>query len=45
MPKRGIDPFKNEVTRFYKLHASKNVVEPLSMIVPRKVKIVINNYN
>ena len=37
MPKRGIDPLKNEVARFYKLHASKNLVEPVSMIVPRKV--------
>uniref|UniRef100_A0A2C9JQ77 Coronin n=1 Tax=Biomphalaria glabrata TaxID=6526 RepID=A0A2C9JQ77_BIOGL len=38
MPKRGIDPFKNEVARFYKLHASKNLVEPISMIVPRKAE-------
>ncbi|BFZ14229.1 hypothetical protein BsWGS_17268 [Bradybaena similaris] len=38
MPKRGVDPFKNEVARFYKLHASKNLVEPVSMIVPRKAE-------
>ncbi|KAH9509688.1 Coronin-2A [Bulinus truncatus] len=38
MPKRGIDSFKNEVARFYKLHASKNLVEPISMIVPRKAE-------
>jgi hypothetical protein len=25
--------------RFYKLHASKNLIEPLSMIAPRKVTI------
>ena len=37
MPKRGIDPNKNELARFYKVHASKNLVEPVSMIVPRKV--------
>ncbi|GFR88565.1 coronin [Elysia marginata] len=38
MPKRGIDSHKNELTRFYKLHASKNLVEPVSMIVPRKAE-------
>ncbi|XP_072173593.1 coronin-2B-like [Diadema setosum] len=36
MPKRGVDTKINEVVRFYKLHASKNLCEPISMIVPRK---------
>ncbi|KAK3598613.1 hypothetical protein CHS0354_019873 [Potamilus streckersoni] len=36
MPKRGCDPQKCEIMRFYKLHAAKNFVEPISMIVPRK---------
>ncbi|KAK7096473.1 hypothetical protein V1264_005768 [Littorina saxatilis] len=36
MPKRGCDVRKCEITRFYKLHAAKNLVEPISMIVPRK---------
>lgn len=37
MPKRGVDMKINEVVRFYKVHASKNLCEPISMIVPRKV--------
>ena len=28
-----------EIFRFYKLHATKDVVEPISMIVPRKAEI------
>eukprot|EP00057_Strongylocentrotus_purpuratus_P024006 XP_011678480.1 PREDICTED: coronin-2B isoform X3 [Strongylocentrotus purpuratus] len=36
MPKRGVDMKINEVVRFYKVHASKNLCEPISMIVPRK---------
>lgn len=36
MPKRGLDVTNCEVFRFYRLVAVKNVVEPLSMIVPRK---------
>ncbi|XP_041355950.1 coronin-2B-like isoform X3 [Gigantopelta aegis] len=36
MPKRGCDINKCEIVRFYKLHAGKNLVEPISMIVPRK---------
>ncbi|XP_069102262.1 coronin-2B-like isoform X2 [Argopecten irradians] len=36
MPKRGCDTTKCEVMRFYKLLAAKDVVEPISMIVPRK---------
>lgn len=36
LPKRGCDTSRCEVFRFYKLHATKDVVEPISMIVPRK---------
>ncbi|ESO90954.1 hypothetical protein LOTGIDRAFT_122357 [Lottia gigantea] len=36
MPKRGCDVSKCEVLRFYKLHAAKNLIEPISMICPRK---------
>lgn len=37
MPKKGVNARKCEIVRFYKLHTMKDVVEPLSMIVPRKV--------
>ncbi|XP_021361493.1 coronin-2B-like isoform X3 [Mizuhopecten yessoensis] len=36
MPKRGCDTSKCEVMRFYKLLAAKDIIEPISMIVPRK---------
>lgn len=36
MPKRGISTGQCEVFRFYKLHATGNICEPISMIVPRK---------
>ncbi|XP_022085077.1 coronin-2B-like isoform X2 [Acanthaster planci] len=36
MPKRGLDRKQCELVRFYKLHVSKGVCEPVSMIVPRK---------
>ena len=36
MPKRGVDPAKCEIMRFFKLYATKDFVEPISMIVPRK---------
>ncbi|TMS01859.1 Coronin-2A, partial [Larimichthys crocea] len=36
MPKRGLDVNTCEVFRFYRLIAIKDLVEPLSMIVPRK---------
>lgn len=39
MPKRGCNPHKCEIMRFYKLHAAKDYVEPVSMIVPRKSDI------
>ena len=38
MPKRGVDSNRCEIVRFYKLHTSKDLVEPISMIVPRKVR-------
>ena len=39
MPKRGLDVTKNEIYRFYKLHATGNICEPISMIVPRKAEV------
>ncbi|XP_076322678.1 coronin-2B-like isoform X2 [Tachypleus tridentatus] len=36
MPKRGLDVMRCEIFRFYKLHATKELCEPISMIVPRK---------
>ncbi|XP_071825924.1 coronin-2B-like isoform X2 [Apostichopus japonicus] len=36
MPKRGINTANCEIMRFYKVHANKNFVEPISMIVPRR---------
>ncbi|TNN89459.1 Coronin-2A [Liparis tanakae] len=36
MPKRGLDVSACEVFRFYKLVTIKNLIEPLSMIVPRR---------
>lgn len=36
MPKRGCDAKRCEIVRFYKLHTAKDIVEPISMIVPRK---------
>ena len=37
MPKLGVDTSKCEIGRFYKLHTLKDICEPISMIVPRKV--------
>lgn len=46
MPKRGLDVGTCEIFRFYRLIAIKNLVEPLSMVVPRKqVSITPTNYN
>lgn len=39
MPKRGLDVTKNEIYRFYKLHATGGICEPISMIVPRKSEV------
>lgn len=36
MPKRGLNVAACEIFRFYKLHGTGNVVEPISFIVPRK---------
>ncbi|CAG9856516.1 unnamed protein product [Phyllotreta striolata] len=36
MPKRGLSTTQCEVFRFYKLHATKGMCEPIAMIVPRK---------
>ena len=37
LPKRGVDVMSCEILRFYKLHG--DLVEPISMIVPRKTDI------
>lgn len=37
MPKRGVKTEICEIFRFYKLHATRGICEPISMIVPRKV--------
>lgn len=39
MPKRGINTALCEVFRFYKLHATRGMCEPISMIVPRKASL------
>lgn len=39
LPKRGLNVSQCEVFRFYKLHATGNICEPISMIVPRKSKL------
>jgi coronin-2 len=39
MPKRGLNPSLCEIFRFYKLHATRNICEPVSMIVPRKCQL------
>ncbi|TRY75937.1 hypothetical protein DNTS_033499, partial [Danionella cerebrum] len=36
MPKRGLDVCSCEIFRFYKLVTVKSLIEPLSMIVPRR---------
>ena len=36
LPKRGCVTGQCEIFRFYKLHATKDIIEPISMIVPRK---------
>ncbi|KAK7603505.1 hypothetical protein V9T40_003504 [Parthenolecanium corni] len=36
MPKRGCDVAQCEIFRFYKLHTTRNICEPISMVVPRK---------
>ncbi|XP_034823749.1 coronin-2A isoform X2 [Pan paniscus] len=36
MPKRGLDVSSCEIFRFYKLITTKSLIEPISMIVPRR---------
>ncbi|CAN8220031.1 unnamed protein product [Coccothraustes coccothraustes] len=36
MPKRGLDVASCEIFRFYKLIPTKSLIEPISMIVPRR---------
>lgn len=38
MPKHGLDVGACEVFRFYKLVTLKGLIEPISMIVPRRVR-------
>lgn len=45
MPKKDLDYMKCEVMRFFKLQHTKNIVEPTSMTVPRKVRLWIANYS
>lgn len=40
MPKRGLDVSSCEIFRFYKLITTKSLIEPVSMIVPRRVSAV-----
>lgn len=40
MPKRGLDVCSCEIFRFYKLITTKSLIEPVSMIVPRRVRVV-----
>lgn len=39
MPKRGLDVSSCEIFRFYKLITTKSLIEPVSMIVPRRVRV------
>lgn len=41
MPKRGVNTSTCEVFRFFKLHATRGMCEPISMIVPRKVSFFL----
>lgn len=36
MPKRGLNTSRCEIFKFYKLHTTRSLCEPISMIVPRK---------
>lgn len=40
MPKRGLDVSSCEIFRFYKLITTRSLIEPVSMIVPRRVSVV-----
>lgn len=39
MPKRGLEVSSCEIFRFYKLITTKSLIEPISMIVPRRVRV------
>ncbi|NXP01319.1 COR2A protein, partial [Certhia brachydactyla] len=39
MPKRGLDVAACEIFRFYKLVPTKNLIQPISMIVPRRSEL------
>jgi coronin-2 len=39
MPKRAVNVRDCEIYRFYKVHSTLALIEPLSFIVPRKVGI------
>uniref|UniRef100_A0A672P7B2 Coronin n=1 Tax=Sinocyclocheilus grahami TaxID=75366 RepID=A0A672P7B2_SINGR len=41
MPKRGMDVSECEIFRFYKLVTLKGLVEPISMIVPRRSSVCV----
>ena len=45
MPKVGINPRRFELARFYKLHALRDCCEPISMIIPRKVRSQCTRYD
>ena len=45
MPKRGVNTSICEVFRFFKLHATRGMCEPISMIVPRKVRYTLYMYS
>ena len=40
MPETGLDVSSCEIFRFYKLITTKSLIEPVSMIVPRRVRVV-----
>lgn len=43
MPKHGLDVAACEVYRFYKLVTLKGLIEPISMIVPRRVSVFFHH--
>lgn len=45
MPKHGLDVAACEVFRFYKLVTLKGLIEPISMIVPRRVSGTLNLFS
>ena len=45
LPKRLVNVREHEICRFYRVVQTKGIVEPLSMIVPRKVSALVNKLN